>query len=212
MIPLILKLKKAGHKEIAKAQDLIVEELYKAFDKAILHGGTSIWRCYHGNRFSEDIDVYIPKDMDKLNALFESLAKNGFRILKKKIGDNSMYSNLEFNRTVVRFEAIFKKTEGILKEYKTAEGNLIIVYTLKPEQLVKEKIDAYLRRYKVRDLYDLFFLLRYVEDRNSIKKELKIFINSFKQPYDQKELRVLIIEGLVPDINKMLEYIKAQVH
>ena len=73
MIPLILKLKKSSQKEIAKAQDLIVEEIYKIFDKAIIHGGTSIWRCYNGNRFSEDIDMYIPKEISKINDLFENL-------------------------------------------------------------------------------------------------------------------------------------------
>ena len=61
-IPLILKLKRAQQKEIAKAQDIIVNTLYEVFENAVLHGGTSIWRCYNGNRFSEDVDVYIVKD------------------------------------------------------------------------------------------------------------------------------------------------------
>src|SRR3989344_1281632 len=108
-IPLISKLKKASHKEIAKAQDLIIEEIYKLFDKAVLHGGTVIWRCYHGNRFSEDIDMYISKDTKKISLFFEALKKRGFKIAKKKIGERSIYSTLELNRTFVRFEAIFKK-------------------------------------------------------------------------------------------------------
>ena len=60
-IPLALRIKKAQHKEIAEAQDIVVEELYRIFSKAVFHGGTSIWRCYNGNRFSEDIDVYNQK-------------------------------------------------------------------------------------------------------------------------------------------------------
>ena len=208
MIPLILKLKKSSQKEIAKAQDLIVEEIYKIFDKAIIHGGTSIWRCYNGNRFSEDIDAYIPKEILKINDLFENLEKKGFRIIKKKVGKNSIYSNLELNRTIVRFEAIFKTINGVLKEYLTSEGNLITVYTLTPEELIKEKIDAYMRRYKVRDLYDLFFLLRYVKNKDNIKRELNHLIDNFKQPVDKKELKVLVIEGLTPDVDKMLQYIK----
>ncbi len=209
-IPLILKLKKESHKEIAKAQDLMIEEIYKLFDKAVLHGGTAIWRCYQGNRFSEDIDMYLHKETDKINIFFENLEKNGFKVLKKKISENSIYSNLEINRNVVRFEALFKKSEGILKEYQTAEGNLITIYTLPPEELIREKVNAYLKRHKVRDLYDIFFLLRLVEDKKQIKKELNLFISNFKQPIDKKELKVLIIEGLIPDINKMFEYIKSQ--
>jgi predicted nucleotidyltransferase component of viral defense system len=60
MIPLILRLKRANHKELAKAQDIIVKALYETFNEAVFHGGTCIWRCYGGNRFSEDIDVYLP--------------------------------------------------------------------------------------------------------------------------------------------------------
>lgn len=207
-IPLILKLKKASHKEIAKAQDLIIEALYHTFDKAVLHGGTSIWRCYQGNRFSEEIDAYLPKEQPRINALFEDLEKKGFKIIKKKISQNSIYSDLELNQTRVRFEAIFKKAGGVLKEYQTAEGNLITIYTLTPEELVKEKVNAYLKRYKVRDLYDIFFLLRHIKNKDSVRNELKLLVNKFKQPIDKKELRVLIIEGITPEIEKMLEYIK----
>ncbi|MBM3309818.1 MAG: hypothetical protein FJY77_06125, partial [Candidatus Altiarchaeales archaeon] len=53
-IPLALRLKKQAHKKVAEAQDIIVRELYNVFDNAVLHGGTAIWRCYQGNRFSED--------------------------------------------------------------------------------------------------------------------------------------------------------------
>ena len=208
MIPLILKLKKSSQKEIAKAQDLIIEEVYKIFDKAVIHGGTSIWRCYNGNRFSEDIDMYIPKEISKINDLFENLEKKGFRIIKKKVGKNSIYSNLELNRTIVRFEAIFKTINGVLKEYQTSEGNLITVYTLTPGGLIKEKINAYIKRYKIRDLYDVFFLLRYVKNKDSIKRELNHLIDNFKQPVDKKELKVLVIEGLTPEVDKMLQYIK----
>src|SRR3989338_2485843 len=138
MIPLILRLKKVNHREIAKAQDIIVQTLYEIFDNAVFHGGTSIWRCYKGNRFSEDIDVYIPKETDKINLFFNALLKKGFAIEKKKIAKNSIFSTLHFGRTVVRFEAIFKKASGSLKEYETADGNFITVYTLEPEELIAE--------------------------------------------------------------------------
>jgi len=208
MIPLTLKLKKQIHKNVAVAQDLIIKEMYGIFEKAVLHGGTAIWRCYSGNRFSEDINVYVPKDAEKIETLFENLKRSGFTVERKKIGDNSLYSNLELNRTIVRFEALFKKEEGILKEYETADGNLITVYTLSPETLVKEKVRAYLNRLKIRDLYDVFFLLRHIEDKSAVSKELHKLINGFKNPADEKELKILIIEGLVPSSEKMIEYIK----
>ena len=115
---------------------------------------------------------------------------------------------MELGRTKVRFEAIFKKIEGTLKEYQTIEGNLITIYALTPEELIAEKVNAYLKRYKIRDLYDIFFLLRYIENKTSVKSALNTLVKEFKQPIDKRELKVLIIEGLTPEIDKMLQYIK----
>ena len=208
MIPLILKLKKAEHKEVAKAQDLIVETLYKTFEYGVIHGGTSIWRCYHGSRFSEDVDVYISRDLKKIDLFFSSTEKLGFIIKKKKIGENSLYSNLELNETSVRLEAIFKKVNGSLAEYEAVDGNLITVYTLLPEELINEKVNAYLGRKKIRDLYDIFYLLRFVKDKKLIIKSLKKLIDEFPRPVDEKDLKILIIEGIVPNLDSMLLYIK----
>jgi predicted nucleotidyltransferase component of viral defense system len=208
MIPLILRLKKARHKEIAKAQDLIVEGLYNVFNNAVLHGGTAIWRCYKGNRFSEDVDVYLTKNNEKLNILFSNLEKKGFLIEKKKISANSLYSNLIFNGTAVRFEALFKPRDRILKEYETAEGNFITVYTLSAEELIKEKVAAYLKRLRIRDLYDVFFLLRYA-DKSKVRQDIKKLSEQFNKPLDEQELKVLILEGLTPSAEKMLQYIKS---
>ena len=207
MIPLILRLKKTVHKEIAKAQDMIVETLYQVFNDAVIHGGTGIWRCYQGNRFSEDVDVYLPEDLHKVNLLFDLFGKKGFIIKKKKIGENSIYSTLSINGVIVRFEALFKKIKGSLKEYETVEGNFITIYTLTPEEFVKEKVDAYLKRFKVRDLYDIFFLLRYTKKAN-LKEKLEEFLKKFKNPLDEKDLRVLILEGIVPDVDQIIAYIK----
>jgi len=210
-IPLQAKLKREIHRKIAYAQDLVVREVYSVFDKAVLHGGTAVWRCYSGNRISEDIDAYIPRNLEKINLFFENLEKKGFVIEKKKIGECSLYSGLKLNRTFVRFEALFKNVKGELKEYETIDGNLISVYTLLPEELIKEKINAYLARLKVRDIYDVFFLLKYVKDKDKIKKELGKLILNFKNPIDEKELKVLITEGIIPNAEEIVRYIKREI-
>ncbi len=207
MITLILRLKKERQREIAKAEDLIVKTLFEVFDEAVIHGGTAIWRCYNGNRFSEDVDVYIEKNLKKVEKLFKEFERKGFLIEKKKISNNSIYSNLRLNRTLVRFEAVFKKIKGILKEYENTNGNFSTVYTLSEEELIKEKSFAYLKRLKIRDLYDVFFLLRYA-DISLVKNDLNKLILGFKKPIDEDNLRVLIIEGITPGTKDMLNYIK----
>ena len=211
-IPPILRLRKQAQKDVARAQDKIVEEIFKVFGKtAVLHGGTAIWRCYKGNRFSEDVDVYIPKNLDKLNLIFENLKKMGFIIEKKKIGENILHSSLKLGGTIVRFEAFFKEIKGELKEYEKIDGNVITIYTLIPEELIREKINAYQNRRKIRDLYDIFFLLRHIKNKGEVSDELKKFIKNFKSPIDEKDINGLIIEGIVPDVEGMLNYIEREI-
>ncbi|MBS3150754.1 nucleotidyl transferase AbiEii/AbiGii toxin family protein [Candidatus Woesearchaeota archaeon] len=209
MFPINIKLKKRAHKDIAYAQDLIVEELYDYLPEAVIHGGTAIWRCYQGNRFSEDIDVYIKKDKIRINKFFEHLEKKGFEIKKKRIKENSLYSVLKFNNVLVRFEALFKNIKNpILKEYENSEGIQINIFTLPPEDLIEEKLSAYQKRKKIRDLYDIFFLLRYIKEDKSINKDLKNFIKNFTPPEDEQNLKAIIISGLIPNSKNMLDYIR----
>ncbi|HLC91049.1 MAG TPA: nucleotidyl transferase AbiEii/AbiGii toxin family protein [Candidatus Nanoarchaeia archaeon] len=202
------KLKKHIHQEIALAQDILVEELYITFPTAILHGGTAIWRCYGGGRFSEDLDVYLPRDEQKIASYWEKLKERGFILEKKKVTANSIYSTLQLQRQKVRFEALFLKKDNCLKEYETISGNYLTVLTLTPEQFVEEKVNAYLNRKKIRDLYDIFFLLRFVQDRKGVLSFLKRLLDDFPAPADEEELQVLILEGVVPSVQKMKEYIE----
>ncbi|MBS3166389.1 nucleotidyl transferase AbiEii/AbiGii toxin family protein [Candidatus Woesearchaeota archaeon] len=208
MIPLSLRIKRETHRAVATAQDLILAEVYRHFDKAVLHGGTAIWRCYQGKRFSEDLDFYFPKDATKIQELFSSLEKIGFRVLKKKITEQSVYSEMEMNHVTVRLEATFQKVQSYLVDYETVMGNFITIYSLTPEEFVKEKVSAYLHRRKIKDLYDIFFLLPQVKDFSIIKKELQLFLKSYSPPLDESDLRILVLEGLTPSSSEMRDYIQ----
>ena len=206
-IPITLKLKRKVQKQIAYAQDVLVEELYKFFPNAIIHGGTAIWRCYNGNRFSEDIDAYLERDEKRANNFFNSLEKKGFIIKKRRIKQNSIYSELVFDNTSIRFEATFQTKKAVLMRYETSEGFYINVYTLSAEELIKEKVETYLKRRKIRDLYDIFFLLSYAE-RSMVERELKNLIKNFQKPVDEENLVVVVISGAVPNSTQLLEAIQ----
>jgi len=207
-IPLNLKIKRKIQKEIAYAQDVLVEELYKTFPETILHGGTSIWRCYKGNRFSEDIDVYLARDEKEIENFFKTLEKRGFKIIKKRLKENSLYSELTFNNTPIRFEATFQTKKPLLGKYETSESFFINVYTLSPEDLIVEKINTYLKRKKIRDLYDIFFLLNIAKENNEINNNLKKLIKTFEKPVDEENLGAIVISGVVPNSKQLLESIK----
>ena len=207
-IPLNLRLKKKSEKNIAYAQDIIVEELYNHFPNAVIHGGTAIWRCQQGNRFSEDVDVYIPKDAKKIEQFLKSLESRGFGILKKRIKENSVYSALALNNTETKFEATFQAKKPILKKYETSESFYINVYTLTPEEIVIEKIETYLKRFKIRDLYDIYFLKSHVRDEDKIIKHIKKLIVNYRKPVDEDNLASIILAGVIPSSDELLKEIK----
>lgn len=207
-IPLNLKLRNKKDREVAFAQDIIVVELYKFFPEAIIHGGTGIWRCYSGNRFSEDVDVYIKRDEKKIEEFFKSLENKGFKIIKKRLKENSLYSGLDFKGIETKFEATFQNKKPFFKKYETAESFFINVYTLTPEDLVIEKVETYLKRRKIRDLYDIYFLLNHVENKELIKDYLKKLIQNFEKPVDEENLANIIIVGAVPSLEELFWEIK----
>jgi predicted nucleotidyltransferase component of viral defense system len=207
-LPLARRLRKESHRQIALAQDLILEEVYRAIPRAILHGGTGIWRCYAGRRFSEDLDFYFPEERPAVVALFESLKNAGFIITKKKISSRSVYSELLFQRTTVRLEGTFQQVKGIILDYEKADGTLIAIYGLSPEELVREKAGAYLGRRKIRDIYDVFFLLKLIRDKDAVLQAIRTFLAKQQPPVDESDLKVIIIEGIAPTYKEIMDYIK----
>ena len=149
--------------------------------------------------------------MNRVNDFFELLRQNGLVIERKKISEKSIFSTLRYNRTIVRFEAIFKKLSGSLRDYETTEGNFLVVHALTSDELIIEKANTYLNRQKVRDLYDVFFLLRGIKDYSKVRDSLIKLLKDFKTPKDEKDLNVIIIEGIVPTINEMLDYIRRKI-
>jgi len=212
ILPIDKKLKKRAHKTIALVQDILVMEVYNSFPSAVIHGGTAIWRCYGSNRFSEDVDIYLPFNVKNKNMenFLENLNKKGFTVEKFKETNNSVFAKFSYLGVIIRYEIVFKNIKNFLtKSFEMSDGTSILVNTLSAEELIKEKLSAYVKRKKVRDLYDIFFLLRSVEDKEKIKNDLVKFVKEFKKPVDERELKVLIISGSVPTIDSMLEVIGA---
>ncbi|MFW5847217.1 MAG: nucleotidyl transferase AbiEii/AbiGii toxin family protein [Nanoarchaeota archaeon] len=211
-LKIIDKLKKKSHKDVALAQDILIDIIYEIFPKTIFHGGTAIWRCYKGTRFSEDIDAYLDKEeKNKLTEFQKKLKEKGIEIIKFKSTNKIVYSKLKINQTEIRFEASFLNIgnkKPVLKAYETLEGNYINIFTFTPENLIKEKVETYLSRYLVRDIYDIYVLLNHVENKNKIKNSLKKLISNYKKPIDESILPSLIFTGAIPTNKQILENIK----
>ena len=69
-------------------------------------------------------------------------------------------------------------------------------------------VDTYLKRKKIRDLYDIYFLLNYTENKKIIRNHLKKLIENYGNPVDEANLANIIIMGAVPNSNELLMEIK----
>ncbi len=208
-VPLALRLRRSLHRKIAEAQDLVVAEAYNSLGSPVLHGGTAVWRCYGSNRFSEDLDFYLdPEARLKLEDFKQAVEGLGFRTLKFKVSRRSLYARYEWRDALVSFEAVFKKVgDYVTRRYELVDGNYIIVYTLPPEALIGEKVEAYLKRLRVRDLYDILHLLNHAEDKNTAKKHIKRLIENYKPPTDPEELKILVYTGIAPKAEDIYRWI-----
>lgn len=208
------QLKKKLHKDIGFLQDEIVEVVYDVFPEIIFHGGTSIWRCYKGNRFSEDLDFYLLKDEKIKEKLLSVLSKKNLEIIKFKETENLIFSKISSNNTIVQLEIrklskqdpIFNKTTPI--EYRRIDGSSITVLCLTEKDLLFEKATAYLNRKLIRDIYDVYFFSNFVSLDTLEKKDLNNIILNFKEPIDPENLKAIVYKGAIPSYFQMLNFIK----
>jgi predicted nucleotidyltransferase component of viral defense system len=84
----------------------------------------------------------------------------------------------------------------------------MIVLTLPPEALLIEKVAAYASRRKIRDLYDIYFLLNKVEDKRKVAGILANLLDGYAKPVDEPQLRATVLTGAVPSADEMIEGIR----
>ncbi|RSN73409.1 nucleotidyl transferase AbiEii/AbiGii toxin family protein [Candidatus Methanodesulfokora washburnensis] len=191
-IPLV-KILKGRLLRIAELQDAVILELSRRF-YFVLHGGLAVWRVYGGKRFSLDIDIY-HEDPRKLMNI-------PFKFTRKKLTSSGvLYLRLK-NGAEVELEAspMFKKKEIIEADYWLVDGSSIVIRTLKQEELVREKVEAFLERGKARDLYDIYYLLDLC-DPALIKEEMKVLSEKLRIPDDFSGLKELILMGVPPSFD-----------
>jgi predicted nucleotidyltransferase component of viral defense system len=210
-VPLGAKLKRRVHRSVALAQDVLMTEAYSAFPDAVLHGGTAIWRCYGGGRFSEDLDLYLPGASLAASERFRrGTAAKGLTEVKFKETANLLFAKFSQDGTVVSFEAAKRapSAPSVVRPYEMVDGNLMLVRTLSPESLLVEKAAAYQSRRKVRDLYDVYFLLALVEDKASVAGALDSLVSSYKPPVDESQLSAIVVVGAVPSAEAMVDELR----
>lgn len=204
-IPLFKRLRKRLHRDLALLQDEVVDIVYGISQDAVLHGGTAIWRCYQGNRFSEDLDFYL-KTGKKFKEEFSRRAlSSGLEMLKFRQTANTVFSSVSNGTVEVRLEMALRTAKNpVVRPYEKADGSHMDVFTLSPESLLLEKIAAYRNRKLVRDFYDIYFLNVKVTEEEVVEKDIRALLAEGVEPVDEKNLRTLIYSGAIPSYGQML--------
>lgn len=207
-IPLLTKLKKRMHRDLAMLQDELLEVTYSSAPNAVLHGGTAVWRCYNGNRFSENLNFYLTGNKTFKQTFTEQINARGLELLKFKETENTVFSKISNGTTEMLFEAALRKPKSFeVKQYERADGTTVDVFTLSPEELLLEKITAYTNRKLIRDIYDVYHLSA-IADCKKVKKELQQLLSNPPKPLDEKNLRALVYVGAVPSFSQVVSVLK----
>jgi len=194
--------------KLAEFQDYILEIIYNRIEPtALLYGGTAVWRCYGGQRFSEDIDIYLRNE--SLEKLIVSLPKYGLQLLWR---DPEFPSNVRIgnNETSLLLESKEGSAEAVVRQYSRVDGSSMTISVLSPTELLIRKIEAYNGRRLIRDIYDIFILTGYLDPSDyTVNSRLSTFLKSVAKPDDEGILRSLIYSGNNNlTFTTMLEYIR----
>lgn len=218
-------LKNKEHIEKDYFQDKFLYELYKKTNKLIFKGGTALYKIYGLPRFSEDLDFSVLGEFDE-GVIEEVTSKIGEIKTMKKLKDslqikigfkgiltvyNTLRIDINFKNVVFNYEV-----KNYISPYIDINPFSLRILNLK--EILAEKIHSIFAREKARDLYDLFFLLRFVEiDKKIIEKKLELFnmnfdFEKFKRKINgienvwEKELKPFLLTDLV-DFKVVKEFV-----
>jgi predicted nucleotidyltransferase component of viral defense system len=194
--------------QLAELQDYVVDIIYDSFQPdALLYGGTAIWRCFNGMRFSEDIDIYM-NDVPFKDFL-SRLGKYGLRLLWQ---DPEFPTRVRIanNETDMLLESKPGYAENEIRTYFRIDGTTKTISVLSPTELMIRKMEAYEGRRFVRDIYDLYVLTNWL-DRSDyvVTSRFSQFLHEIHKPIDEHILSSLLYAGRKDlDFDLMTDYIR----
>lgn len=209
-LPLTNILKRRSELDTAQLEDDVVDVLFSATSEIALHGGTAVWRCYNGRRFSKDLDIYLwARDFKEV--FLASMETAGIKVGKYR-EKGVTFIHVSKGNTEIKIEPRSMEKASVLAPYERVDGTKMNILALSPEDLILEKIDAYNGRRAYKDLYDITVLLNSVMNQNKVKGPLRKFAQAVAQPDESlqtySEFRTLIYSGTIPTFENMLEMIR----
>ncbi|MDE1825955.1 MAG: nucleotidyl transferase AbiEii/AbiGii toxin family protein [Candidatus Micrarchaeota archaeon] len=218
-----MKITDKAQLEKAVLEDVLMELLYTRYPDLVFHGGTAIWRCYGGNRYSRDLDFYYKPGSageDSYKELIKFFKEAGFAMKGKSY--NRETRTMQFlveGSTKMKVDLNLGYKKGTAAEYTKVDGSKTVVVSLTPEELLNEKMDAYedklrskdqKKQPEAHDLYDIYFLTGIIENGSAAsRKRTGALLKEIgdRQPEDIGSLGHLMLSGIAPTFELMVEKI-----
>ena len=181
-------------------QDLLLFNIYKQTNLLIFKGETALYKLYGLQRFSEDLnftligDLDIEKTMKRVLFSIEGSEIKDIKKMKNSVSIKAAFKGIITKYNLVRLDITLKNIvleKFDVKNYTSSytDINPFNLRILSSKEMVAEKIHSILNRESARDLYDLFFLLKFVKiDKQLIAKKLEIF--DMKINHDMMKKRI----------------------
>ncbi len=197
-------------------QDLIKQEQFEIevldrlksgrfLDNLIFTGGTMLRLCYGLNRFSVDLDFWLYKKIDT-EGYFSQLKEFLSRHYSIKDAEDKFYTILfeikskGYPRSL-KIE-IRKKIEKVKTELSIAYSRYssiqVLVRTPSLQEVMSSKIEAFLNRREIRDVFDIEFLLKKGIELKAPKEELEKLLQGISS-LSKKDYSVKLSSILEPE-------------
>lgn len=179
-------------------------------ESLIFGGGTMLRLCYNLNRYSFDLAFWTFRMKD---------TQSFYYLLKAKLSEDFELTDVSDKFFTLLFEIrkfgqqkkikleIRKSQKSFDYEYKIAFSRysniqvLVRVFTL--EQMIKNKIEAFLSRKEIRDAYDLEFILKKgIEIPKGIKQKDLEEIKKIVKGFNKQNYKVNLGSMLDPEMRK----------
>ena len=180
--------------DLSKHEKIEIETLSilnaeKALDNLVFCGGTMLRLCHELDRYSVDLDFWLLKG--ELKDLFENIKKplDEHFVLRKSILSKDAilfeYKSPGYQRAL-KFEVKIPKGKVDYEKkiaYSKHHSVQVLLNAATLEQMMKDKVEAFIDRRAIRDAFDIEFLARrgidLPDNKNNLEKAEKI-LKKFK--------------------------------
>ena len=210
-------------------QDLFLFHIYKQTNLLVFKGGTALYKFYQLPRFSEDLDFSVLQQSDIKAILFLTVEKIPHaKISEVKEMRESILCKIRCPGIITAGNTIridISTDNPVLSKFEVKnyippyiDINPFAARVMNIQEIIAEKIHALLARQKSRDVYDLFFILRFTTlDKELVLRKLNHFGMKFDIVFIQKRIQNLapvwkaelgvFILGELPDFEVVRDFV-----